>query len=86
MLNLAIDAISKSSVETITSSKQGKFKAVSIVQLMRGLFANILMFFRGSLFEPPRAGINAMIFIDLQSFSIFAVRLYRFFPGETDTL
>ena len=59
---MAKAAISSSSVETITSSKQPAFNAASIEYLIIGLPKKFLIFFRGILLLPPRAVIIARHF------------------------
>ena len=60
---LLIAAISLSSVYTITELKIFESRADSIVYAMSGLPANILIFFFGTRFEPPRAAIRQIGFI-----------------------
>ena len=59
----ATDAISQLSVYTNISTISGVSFTASMVQLINGFPPSGRMFFFGSLFEPPRAGIKAIIFI-----------------------
>src|ERR687895_240044 len=55
----ATDAISASSVLTTTRVTRPDSRAWRIDHAMRGLPPISITFFRGMLFEPPRAGISA---------------------------
>ena len=61
----AISAISVSSVETITSHISCILVAVFIDQLISGSPPSSFMFFRGSRWDPPLAGIRARILIEI---------------------
>src|ERR1700693_3524264 len=59
---LATCAISASSVETTTRSREGHFRATSMAQPIKGLPASKRRFFLGTPLEPPLAQINPIVY------------------------